>query len=236
MKTDFVGFPSDTFVFFRALARNNSKAWFDRNRDRYNESVVRPFRSLLEALTPFVLKLDGGFEVAGKTNRNFSRINRDIRFHRDRAPYHTNYYLYFFDSRRNRMDAGRLYVGVNPDGATVGFSIYGERGSLLDRLTKARIKTDGAVLAKYLRRLAVRFESYWYRLEKGEWRKVEGSPKSVDDWRHVNGWVVRKALSPARASAPRFLEDVQQNFAQLYPLYAFSSQEGRAWQRAFRRG
>ena len=123
--TTFQGFTADSFLFFEELARNNQKAWFDANRARYDQHVVGAFRGLLEALTPALLNLNPHFEVGGKTNGSFSRINRDIRFSKDKSPYKSNYYLYVYDGRQDRGHAGRLYVGLSADCLTVGFSIYG---------------------------------------------------------------------------------------------------------------
>ena len=96
-----------------------------RTAPRYDQHVVGAFRGLLETLTPALLKLNPHFEVGGKTNGSFSRINRDIRFSKDKSPYKSNYYLYAYDGRHDRGHAGRLYVGLSADCLTVGFSIYG---------------------------------------------------------------------------------------------------------------
>src|SRR5213594_3391033 len=112
MEQSFPGFNSESFAFFRELAQNNSKPWFDQNRERYERHVQGAFRGLLASLEPFLLKLNPHFETGGKTNGNFSRINRDIRFSKDKSPYKQNYYLYVFDGRRDRGHAGRLYVGL----------------------------------------------------------------------------------------------------------------------------
>jgi len=82
----FPGFSSESFAFFQDLSRNNNKGWFDQNRERYEKHVSGAFRALLETLTPFVLKLNSQFETSGRTNGNFSRINRDIRFTKDKSP------------------------------------------------------------------------------------------------------------------------------------------------------
>src|SRR5437764_1873920 len=142
---DFRGFGRDSFEFFRELAVNNHKPWFDRNRTRYNELITGAFRGLLAALEAPMLKLDPNFETAGKTNRNFSRINRDIRFSKDKSPYKPNYYLYVFDRRREPQTDGRLYVGLNPECLTVGFALYAswKRGvkTALDTVFRKRLQT-----------------------------------------------------------------------------------------------
>ncbi|HVH71001.1 MAG TPA: DUF2461 family protein, partial [Candidatus Dormibacteraeota bacterium] len=88
-------FTRQTFQFFEELGRNNAKEWMEENRDRYQSTVVQPFRRLLEELSSDVLKLDSRFDVSGRTGPNFSRINRDIRFAKDKTLYKTQMYLKF---------------------------------------------------------------------------------------------------------------------------------------------
>ncbi|MGH9863374.1 MAG: DUF2461 family protein, partial [Candidatus Acidiferrales bacterium] len=78
-RPDFRGFQPEAFRFFRLLARNNHKPWFDRHREVYDEQVAGALKGLFEELAPVALRLSPDFDVSGKTGRNFSRINRDIR-------------------------------------------------------------------------------------------------------------------------------------------------------------
>src|SRR6266702_6711911 len=122
MEQSFPGFTSESFAFFRELAQNNNKPWFDQNRERYERHVQGAFRGLLASLEPFLLKLNPRFETGGKTNGNFSRINRDIRFSKDKSPYKPNYYLYIFHSSREPQSDERLYVGLSAECLSVGFA------------------------------------------------------------------------------------------------------------------
>ena len=88
-------FTKEIFQFFRELGRHNKKVWMDANRERYQETVVLPFRRLCEELSPAVLKLNPHFDAMGRRGANFSRINRDIRFAKDKTPYRTQMYLKF---------------------------------------------------------------------------------------------------------------------------------------------
>ena len=235
---DFAGFTTESFNFFRELAENNNKAWFDKNRDRYEEYVVGAFRSLLAALEPFLLKLNPHFETAGKTNRNFSRINRDIRFSKDKSPYKSNFYLYVFDRRRDRQNDGRLYVGLSADCVTAGFSIYGSWGagskSTLDSIFRKRLGPHQEVLRRLLEGTVKgkRYETYWHREEKGEWAQHPGLPRHDEDWQTLKAWIVRKVFEPnARTLAtPAFARQVERIFGELYPLYVFTSVASPRWQ------
>jgi len=71
MKSQSAIFSEGTLRFFQALAQNNSKAWMDKNRDWYRSSVVEPFRTMLDALSPAVLQLDPDFDINYRTGTNF---------------------------------------------------------------------------------------------------------------------------------------------------------------------
>jgi uncharacterized protein (TIGR02453 family) len=218
------GITRDTFRFFKDLARHNSKAWMDANRERYQQHVVEAMRGLLGALTPGVLKLNGGFVITGKSGTNFSRINRDIRFAKDKTPYHLRMYLTLPNSADG--EGSQLYVGINPDTVTAGFRIYA--GSDYKKSPFARVGVQHALahpawIAKQKKRLGGKYESYWHAMEKGEWTKHKGWPASPGEWKMVRAWIVRRKLSPAAAMRPAFIGDVTRIFRELAPLCAFAS-------------
>ncbi len=215
-------FGAETFRFFRELGRNNRKAWMDENRERYRAHVVEPLRALLDALAPAAQRLNPEFDVSGRTGRNFSRINRDIRFAADKSPYRTHMYLSFSD-RRADGDGGQLYVGVSPEAITSGFRIYGQgRDALLARTTRPRAVQHGAWLERQARRLGKKYDSYWYAAEKGEWTKNDGWPTRPEQWKKLKGWVVRRKMKPAAGTRPGFPGEVGKIFREVFPLYQFA--------------
>src|SRR4029077_2587636 len=117
-------FSGETFRFFRDLARHNQKAWMDANRERYQQFIVQPFRRFFEAMTPAVLELDSRFDTTGRSGANFSRINRDIRFAKDKTPYRAQMYLKFSPQFPGDGETGQLYTGISGDTVTAGFRIY----------------------------------------------------------------------------------------------------------------
>lgn len=239
----FAGLTSESFNFFRDLARNNNKIWFDQNRARYDKHVVGAFRGLLLALEPSLLKLDPHFETAGKTNGNFSRINRDIRFAKDKSPYKPNFYLYIYDGRHDRGDAGRLYVGLNADCVTVGFSIYGgdPRGpkGALETVFRKRFTNHREVFERLLNGIVRgrRYETYWHRVEKRDWAQHAGLARRDEDWQTLQAWIVRKVFLPGSRglATPGFAQQVERIFRELYPLYVFTSVASSRWKAELKR-
>ncbi len=237
MESAFSGFTAESFDFFRELAQNNHKPWFDQNRPRYEQHVQGAFRSLLHDLEPALLKLNPHFETSGKTNGNFSRINRDIRFSKDKSPYKPNYYLYVFDGRHDRGHAGRLYIGLSADCLTVGFSIYatdsrGPKGAL-EAIFRPRARNHWEVFERLLKSIVRRgrYQTYWHRLEKKDWAQHPGLPRRPEDWQTLQAWIVRKVFLPNSRGlgTPGFAGEVERIFLELYPLYVFTSVASPKW-------
>jgi len=218
-------FKKEIFQFFRELGRHNKKVWMDANRERYRETVVLPFRRLCEELSPVVLKLDPRFDAMGRHGANFSRINRDIRFAKDKTPYHPHMYLKFSVPLPGEMKSGQLYTGISSNSVTAGFRIYAEpkrKLSSIALIAEPRIVENPKWLAQQKKRLSKKYESYWYATEKGVWTKHDGWPTGAD-WPKLQGWIVRTRLSPAAATRASFCTDVARIFRDLLPLLKFTA-------------
>ena|SRR5579859_4234600 len=239
---EFQGFQPASFGFFHELAKNNHKPWFDAHRTIYDGHVTGAFRSLLVALEPALLELNPHFETAGKTNGNFSRINRDIRFSKDKAPYKSNYYLRFYDSRRSAKSDGCLYVGLSADCVTAGFNTYatwgrGPKGAL-ETVFRPRFAKERAIFEQLLKATVSkgRYQTYWHRQEQGDWAQHSGLPRRDDDWLTLQAWVVRKVFEPGAKGigTPGFAGRIEKIFRELYPLYVFTSATSPQWKKALR--
>lgn len=192
----------------------------DENRQRYREVVVEPFRVLLDRLTPFALKLNPRFVVSGRVGENFARINRDIRFAADKSPYRPQMYLYFAEA----SGGGQLYVGISAEAVTCGFRAYREsKASPLVTLARVRGQQHAEYLEKLRRKLGGKYQSYWYKTEKGDWTRRSGWPLAPEDWKKLQGWIVRRKLPHKTAVRAGFPRDIQAIFREVYPLHSFTT-------------
>ena len=219
-------FTREIFQFFNDLARHNRKEWMDANRQRYQAALVEPFRRLLEETAPTVLKLDSRFDTSGRTGPNFSRINRDIRFAKDKTLYKTQMYLKFSVPAPGRRETGQLYVGISKDTVTAGFRIYCGRKrkeSTIALIAEPRAIAAPGWVAKQEKRLARRYESYWYTTVEGEWRKRSGWPTAPEDWKKILAWIVRRKFAPSAVTRASFPREASRVFRDLHPLLCFTS-------------
>jgi uncharacterized protein (TIGR02453 family) len=74
------------FAFFTELENNNELEWFHANKKRYETTVKEPFMALIEDVVGRTLKLEPEL-IATPVKNMLYRVNRDIRFAKDKSPY-----------------------------------------------------------------------------------------------------------------------------------------------------
>lgn len=112
-------FTKDYLAFFKELAANNAKEWFDENRKRYEKNVKKPFEVFVTDLIEAVKKEDSKIEITYK--EAVFRINRDIRFSNDKTPYKLNRSAIISPKGRKDKAFPGLYFEMGPE----HFRIYG---------------------------------------------------------------------------------------------------------------
>ncbi len=86
-----VSFQPETFAFLKALAGNNTKDWFEANKAGYQRFIKKPADAFRPALETALRDLTGRDIVS----KQF-RINRDLRFSKDKTPYNTHLRMAFW--------------------------------------------------------------------------------------------------------------------------------------------
>lgn len=116
-------FTEDFLDFFIELAPNNNKEWFDANRKRYETSVKEPFKKFVQHLLDEFAKTDKAFADSEAKNSIF-RINRDIRFSKDKTPYKTQVSAVISPDGKKDRTASGVYIELGPAHLRVYAGIY----------------------------------------------------------------------------------------------------------------
>ena len=119
------GIPADAVAFFDELGRDNTKAWWQANAERWRGSVREPMERLLDAL-------EDEFGPA-----NLFRPYRDVRFSKDKTPYKTN-----AGALSSRAEGMTYYVEVSARGLAVGGGYHHPAPDQLERFRSA-VDRDG---------------------------------------------------------------------------------------------
>lgn len=117
----FTGFPAQTLPFLEALAANNNRDWFQKNKPRYEEWVLYPALDFIGAMGPHIEKLSPAFEAVPKrSGGSLMRVYRDTRFGMDKTPYKTNIGMQFRHVQGKDIHAPGFYLHIEPHDVFVG--------------------------------------------------------------------------------------------------------------------
>jgi len=114
---------SEAFIqFFANLSQNNHKDWFSENRSIYEKEVKQPFNKFIAVLIESIRDYEP--ELIQKPSDVIFRINRDIRFSKDKTPYKTHVGAYI--SSRGKKDPSwpGLYVQLSNEHVMIASGVY----------------------------------------------------------------------------------------------------------------
>lgn len=138
MKEAFRGFTEDVFTFFRDINRLQTELNFDGAREYYlkhkpvyEREVKAPLGALVEELSA-VMKAEG-IPVRGDRHGSLFRINRDIRFSRDKSPYKTHAGAVLTPTG-SKKEQGLLYIHIDPAGCLMAAGFYRPEPEELNKL------------------------------------------------------------------------------------------------------
>ncbi|HUZ37541.1 MAG TPA: DUF2461 domain-containing protein [Streptosporangiaceae bacterium] len=111
----FRGWPEEALEFYDGLTADNSKAYWTKHKQTYDDKVLRPMTELVEELA-------SEFGEA-----KIFRPYRDVRFSKDKTPYKTHI----------GAMVGSGYVQFSAEGLAAGDGMYGMAPDQLDRYRQA---------------------------------------------------------------------------------------------------
>ncbi len=127
-------FTADTVRFWKGLAKNNSKAWFDKNRKDYETHLKEPYNRLAEALIEQVQEVEPEYATSAK--KATYRINRDTRFANDKTPYKTRLGITVGRNEKHDPSWPAYTVSVGVDGIWVAGGLYMPGTELRDHVRR----------------------------------------------------------------------------------------------------
>ena len=212
----FDAFPPDTLAFLADLKANNDKAWFNANRSTHEHAVKQPAKQFCAvAVMEASLERLTGLSHTGKV----FRINRDLRFSKDKTPYNTHLHIGFQPDGNMALPAGWSF-GLAPEYLSLGVGSFGFDKAALE-LYRDRVAGEaGAALADRLNKLLAG------SARMGGEPELKRVPRGLDPDHPRAAMLRRKSLSvwidldsPEHASRPSLCEDCEDAFRMLLPVF-----------------
>jgi len=215
-------FTQPSLRFFRQLAANNNKQWFEAHRDTYEGDVRTPMRELIEEIDTRLARFAP--EICGDVKKSMFRINRDIRFSNDKSPYKTNAGCWFFHSgssgrvgtEASEGSAG-FYFHLEPGKCFLGAGLWRPPRPQLNKLRDAMVEKPQPFLAM-TKGLPKRFgglddEDALKRMPRGY---AEDLPTAK--WLRFQSFVSGRPVTDAQATSAKLPALLEQDYSDLLPL------------------
>jgi len=118
-------FSPTTFAFLRDLAANNDRAWFKAHQDDYERYVREPALDFITDAADPLATISPAFTAdARKVGGSLFRIQRDVRFSRDKTPYKTHTGIHFRHRMARDVHAPGFYLHIEPRACFLGVGIW----------------------------------------------------------------------------------------------------------------
>lgn len=213
---------SSTLKFLKELKKNNNKPWFDTNRKRYEE-----------AKTDFANFIQQVIDEHGKKDKSISsikakdclfRINRDIRFAKDKSPYKTNFGASINKGGKKAFSTAGYYFHLEPGQCFVGGGIY---QPMPDELRKVRQEIDYNF--KEFKNIigSKKFKSVYGDLDKSAEFLLSRVPKGYEadnpaaEYLRLKSYIAFVKFKDADLTSKTLLKKTTDAFATLQPLLDF---------------
>jgi uncharacterized protein (TIGR02453 family) len=207
--------------FLKDLKKNNNKAWFDANRKQY-ESAKNDFALFVQELIEAHGKKDKS--IAHLTAKDcMFRINRDVRFSKDKSPYKTNMGAFINPGGKKAITAG-YYIHFEPGGSFAGGGLY---MPMPPELSKVRQEIDYNLSDFNKIICSKKFKTVYKDLDKSAEYMLSRVPKGYEpnnpaaDYLKLKSFVAVISLKNADITTPGFKKQILTAFETLQPLNEF---------------
>jgi uncharacterized protein (TIGR02453 family) len=213
---------TSTLQFLKLLAKNNNKEWFDANRKKYDAAKADYIISVQKIIDEHA-KTDTTLSSVDAKKSMF-RINRDIRFSKDKSPYKINFGASINAGGKISLNAG-YYLHIQPGNSFVGGGVY---QPMPDVLKKVRQEVDYNFdeFNKILNNK--KFKAiYKNGLSKDGEMSLSRPPKGYDEnnpaieYLKLKSFIAIAPLTDEQVTDKKFVSTVVKAFEALYPLIVF---------------
>ncbi|MFN5422694.1 MAG: DUF2461 domain-containing protein [bacterium] len=208
-----------TIKFLRDLKKNNSKDWFDTNRARY-ELAKSEYLLFVEQVLNKMKTIDPTLQEIEPKQCVF-RINRDVRFSKNKEPYKTNFGASFSKGGKKIQCAG-YYFHLEPGQSFIGGGFW---MPMAPELKKIRMEIDYNLDEFKAIINNKSFKKYFTELNQEE--KLSRPPQGYDldnpalELLKLKSFIVSSSLTDAEVLDNKLVNTVVANFTAMKPLIDF---------------
>lgn len=210
---------SSTIQFLKALKKHNNKEWFDKNRKIY-EQAKADYLNFVTILLNDIQGFDTSL-MELQPKQCIFRLNRDVRFSKNKDPYKTNFGASFSKGAKKIQTAG-YYFHLEPGENFVGGGLW---MPMAPDLNKVRQEIDYCYkeFSSILKKPA--FKSTYGDMDNS--MKLVRPPKGFDvdnpalEYLKLKSFVVIRSIKDTELTDKQLVKNVVKDFKTIAPLVHF---------------
>lgn len=213
---------SSTLKFLKDLKKNNNKPWFDKNRKVY-ETAKADFAGFIQkVIDQFGIKDPGIKNLLAKDC--MFRINRDIRFAKDKSPYKTNFGASINKGGKSAWNSAGYYFHLEPGQSFAGGGIYMPPSDALKKV-RQEIDYNFADFKKIIG--STKFKSVYGNLDNSKEFLLSRVPKGYEpdnpaaEYLRLKSYIAMIKISDADLTSKNMVKKTVTAFEVLQPLIEF---------------
>jgi uncharacterized protein (TIGR02453 family) len=210
-----------TIKFLKGLKKNNNRNWFEKNRSAYEEAKA-DFENFIQALIDAHATNDPDLkELTAK--KCIFRINRDIRFSKDKSPYKTNFGA-SMDKGGKKSGLAGYYFQIEPGNSFIGGGLWQPEP---EKMKNVRQEIDYCFGEFENIINSKKFKATFGELYTGEDVKLTRVPQGFDkenpaaEYLKFKSWLVTAELNDELLSSKRLLKTTIEAFVLMQPFIKF---------------
>ncbi len=210
-----------TIKFLKDLKKNNNKPWFDAHRAQY-ETAKQDFAVFIQLLIDKHGASDKSIATL-KAKECMFRINRDVRFAKDKSPYKTNFGASINKGGKKSMLAG-YYFHLEPGRSFVGGGMY---VPMPEDLRKVRQEIDYN-LDEFKKLVGTKkFKSLYGDLDRSDEYTLSRVPKGYEpgnpaaEYLKLKSYIAFVSFNDADLTSKTLVKKAVDAFVTLQPLLNF---------------
>lgn len=204
----FRGYSPEALGFFKKIAKNNNKIWFEKNKLSYLSFVMEPSRLLVEDLNESKVFQKNELRCLEKTP--LFRLNRDVRFSSDKSPYKNHNGIVLSRSGK-RKENGVFYFHLEPKESFFAMGFWQPDSRLLTRFRLWVVENpmNAKKLMKELKKHSLVFhqEDSLKRAPRG-YEHI--SDNELMDLLKMKHWIVSQNLKDKDLESPKLIKVAEQ--------------------------
>ncbi|MCX6316399.1 MAG: DUF2461 domain-containing protein [Bacteroidetes bacterium] len=211
-----------TIKFIKDLKKNNNKAWFDQHRKVY-EAAKADFAGFIQKVIDLHGKKDESIHTLVAKDCMF-RINRDVRFSKDKSPYKTNFGASINKGGKKAMNTAGYYFHLEPGSCFAGGGLYLPMPEEL-RKVRQEIDYNFADFKKIIQ--SKKFKSLYGDLDRSAEYTLSRVPKGYEadnaaaEYLRLKSYVAMVHFSDADLTSKDLVKKTAAAFDALQPVIEF---------------